>query len=494
MSVCLGYVGEDYMLLAADSRGARITQGIALAVRDDCKKIYSYDNNQIIFTSGYQPIVERIMEIYTTKKKHTPKVLDTIINDVFKVSKRRNSVGTDVEITFFRYNGDCRVEITNWTNDDKADDLYSGCDIVSKYTHVLDDDGIITVGVDTDKKDHYINELGRITSSGTDGIVSTTLNFMSSITSEYVGGTMTAYLLKPNHTCGKVELPITDSRKILRESDLIFDPKNGLKITGPPSTSSGRGSEITLNAANEEMFRLEEINNAGEVTNWFMKFIKSTRKLMVNGFIYCKDLYLGDGNSTLSALTINDKGNDAIKGDMLDCKGVLVRDDNDTVTLEIDGNGNLTTSGDIVASRMFASYPSATAQQHAQPGDVIGSRLYASEPTQQQFNADPKGTIRSANIVGGSITSDTNINVTQNAIIGNNIQLGDQNSSGKSIIFSDSASISNPLGTDAIKLSTASGGRNVYVTAGATDFENRVVIQSDLTTLEQRIAALENAI
>lgn len=62
------------------------------------------------------------------------------------------------------------------------------------------------------------------------------------------------------------------------------------------------------------------------------------------------------------------------------------------------------------------------------------------------------GTLDAIEIHGCNITADSVINVGTDAHVGNEIRLGKVRESGKAIIFSDKASISNPSGTEALEL------------------------------------------
>lgn len=75
--------------------------------------------------------------------------------------------------------------------------------------------------------------------------------------------------------------------------------------------------------------------------------------------------------------------------------------------------------------------------------------------------------IEGAEIWGGTITSGSTIDVTTDVTIGNNLYIGSTRSNGKAIIFGDFASISNPLGTEALEI--GAWGNIIFSTNGTLD-------------------------
>ena len=109
-------------------------------------------------------------------------------------------------------------------------------------------------------------------------------------------------------------------------------------------------------------------------------------------------------------------------------------------------------------------------------------RLYATEAYIEGTIASSNiigGTITGGTITGGNITSNTTINVTTNATIGNNLYLGNTLTSGKAIIFNSNASISNPSGTENLTVSAfgylnLEGGYGVRINGRPAATENYV--------------------
>lgn len=117
-------------------------------------------------------------------------------------------------------------------------------------------------------------------------------------------------------------------------SGLTFDANEGLKHT---VTVNGTKYEAGFSASN---------NNDEGYGLYFMVdgkkklyFDVDKPELVVDGSIWAREIYLGKDRKNINALTVNDKGYDAIQGNCLDLKNILVKDDDGNKRFEIDGNG-----------------------------------------------------------------------------------------------------------------------------------------------------------
>jgi hypothetical protein len=98
-------------------------------------------------------------------------------------------------------------------------------------------------------------------------------------------------------------------------------------------------------------------------------------------------------------------------------------------------------------------------------GSITGSTISIGDDGLEGYNftVDMSGhMIAKSGTFGGSIQT------AEDARVGNNLRLGDTNNTGKSIIFSASASIHNPFGTDALRFSAA--GNIEFSTPSDVDF------------------------
>ena len=185
------------------------------------------------------------------------------------------------------------------------------------------------------------------------------------------------------------------------------------------------------------------IRGSGYLTNAFVSGEVRARDGIFEGTIKAKRFEDLSGKSMLDA-------NYKFTADYLNLLGLNVNNN-----FIIDSLGNATVKGNISMTSGTISWANvnsdptiSTAQSTANAvnnalaqfkGDIgfttissqfvisptlVGNKIYASKTLAEQYIVtDPVGTIRGARIVGGSITSDTSIDITQNANIGNHLFL-----------------------------------------------------------------------
>ena len=400
MSVCLGYIGGEYIFLAADSRGSKNLNGVGYKVCDDMKKIHRF-GKQILFSAGFYEQLKEILAMYKVAQNRTPAVLDNIIREVYSKAPHRSNGGVNVEIGLFEYSNNGMIDVHNWT--DKGRDKYMSGNMI-RYDSVQVPEGVITIGTNSDNYD-----LSMVDVSNVDEVVQATSSTFNQLSSELVGGTMTGYILKPNGECIDISMPIEDSR-IIRE--LHLDPKNGLKVTNAdgkyviklnanPETNNGRQMEIVAN--NKTVFFFDaEASGTGYTPN-----------LYVNGSIGAKKLFLGNVdiedmiNDSKNVINTNDKGNDAIGGDYINGKGIYVEGEDGKPSFVVDGKGNLTLAGWIRAGGKISTSAGNSIIEIGDGGVYIYENLEA-DPDKPPIQGELKGKINYDTMGAGTSEEATN--------------------------------------------------------------------------------------
>lgn len=146
-------------------------------------------------------------------------------------------------------------------------------------------------------------------------------------------------------------------------------------------------------------------------------------ELVVDGSIWAREIYLGKDRKNINALTINDKGYDAIQGNCLDLKNILVKDDYGNVRFEIDGNGRYfkVYNGNIYltnGSNEININPEAGLLFTKNGNEVVRLDIQTGDAT------------FSGTVTGGRIISDTTIDVTTDATIGKTLKIVNNDNDG----------------------------------------------------------------
>lgn len=204
-------------------------------------------------------------------------------------------------------------------------------------------------------------------------------------------------------------------------------------------------------------------NNNGEGYGLYFKvgndkklyFDVDSAELVVDGDIWARDVFFGADKK--SVMTINDKGNEAISGNYLDLKGILVKDSTGRKRFSISGNG-----GGFEVYDGYIYMTNGNNEININPNEGLLFTKNGNEIVKLDINdgsAVFSGTVKSGNII-----SDTTIDVNTVATIGEKLVLQDQDE--HSTGHTNAADISVDTGTMYIN---ANNGRSINIsTVGRT--------------------------
>ncbi|MCL2837775.1 MAG: hypothetical protein FWE04_01725 [Oscillospiraceae bacterium] len=435
MSTLLGEISKDKIIMASDSRLAVEENGVVYAVHDDAKKLFIIDDSFVFWGSGKIMIIDELVKKIKQSGFRDVRKIAALAQDIIDAYKKLGGKASDE-------NGFLQFTIGQFKNGEPY--VYLSGD---KYGWQI---------IEQKGEDEHIGFGG-----GWGGHI-----------------TIAEYYKDAEYSRNNFD-------EVAQTAfDLASDVHSGGTLTIVTMTKGG----IT-----EKRF---DIDDSGKDVKWL------PQNDITNGHCRARDLFLGpDQASVLSVIN----GISQIGGDGLNLRGIRIfSETTNALVNNWTGNGthymSVGAGTPTMPSGIFyrlgtiingvAAMEMATDGTLRIRGDLIAGRVYASQPTADQLANDPAGTIRGVNIIGGSITSDSTVNVTTNATIGNRLNMTSTGLADGIHFTSTNASISlNDENT--VRIAPFLSTQNLF-TEGLAGL-GYSGLTAAITDLRNRIIALENA-